>query len=94
VSLLATAPLGLRRASIDWSARSKNFGVCFRMSRSVDEGGRGQRVVGPLRAKSPARDLTQILVDNCDQPAVRGLVPPDLTPGCRPMSPFLAALRF
>jgi len=60
----------------------------------VDEGGRGQRAVGPLRAKSPARDLTQIPVDNGDQPAVRGLVPPDLTPGGRPMSPFWAGLRF
>ena len=40
--------------------------------RLVDEGGRSQRVVGPLRAQSPARDSTQILVHNSDEPAVRG----------------------
>ena len=43
--------------------------------RLVDEGGRSQGVVGPLRAQSPARDPTQILVHNCDQPAVRGPIP-------------------
>jgi hypothetical protein len=40
----------------------------------VDEGGRGQRVVGPLRAQPPTRDATKILVHNRDQPAVRRLV--------------------
>ena len=42
--------------------------------RLVDESGRRQRVVGPLRAQSPARDPTQILVHNGDQPAVRGSI--------------------
>ena len=42
--------------------------------RLVDESGRSQRVVGPLRAQSPARDPTQILVHNGDQPAVRGSI--------------------
>jgi hypothetical protein len=39
--------------------------------RLVDERGRSERVIGPLRTQSPARDPTQIVIHNLDQPAGR-----------------------
>ena len=40
----------------------------------MDESGRCQRVVGPLRAQSTARDPTQLLIHNSHESAVRGSI--------------------